>query len=195
MAHTMKRDDSTLLAAVARGDLTAFEEIYRRHSGAVTGFLFRMTGNPRIVEELLNDVMLVVWRKAGTFAGRSRVSTWILGVAYRKALRAVRDLARRPSFVEVEPDMAVERDGPELQLADRERRDRVRAALAELSPEHRAVVELTFYGDLHYREIATIVGCPENTVKTRMFHARKRLREVLEATAGSRESEGKVERR
>lgn len=188
----MKQEDSVLLAAVAEGDVRAFERLYRRYHRPVTGFLFKLTGRPGLVEELVNDVMVVVWQKAGTFAGRSQVSTWIMGVAYKTALKAIRKFGRAPKTVEVEAGMALDEAGPERSLADRERRDQIRRALNELSPEHRAVVELTYYLGHSYREIAQIVGCPENTVKTRMFHARKRLREALSSRHEPPQEQGRT---
>lgn len=167
------------MAATAAGDRRAFDELYLRHHRSVFGLIYRMTGRREVAEELVNDVMLVVWQKACTFAGRSRVSTWIMGVAYNKALKAIRQLSRRPTLVEVEPQMAVDPEGPETDLSRRERRERIREAMTGLSAEHRAAIELTYYHGYSYREIALIVGCPENTVKTRMFNARRRLRSLL----------------
>lgn len=175
----MKPADSSLLAAVAQGDAQAFERLYRRYHKPLAGFLFKLTGRAGLVEELIDDVMIVVWRKAHTFAGRSRASTWIMGVAYRTALKAIRKFGRMPTTVEIQPDMAIDDVGPESGLVESERRDRVHRALDQLSPQHRAVVELTYFLGHTYAEIAEIVGCPENTVKTRMFHARKRLRGLL----------------
>lgn len=179
----MNREDVALLAAVVDGDVPAFEELYRRYHRRLAGFLFRMTGRPAVVEELVNDVMWVVWQKAGSFAGRSQVSTWIMGVAYRKALKAVERFGRTPTLVEIQPQMLVDEDGGESVIADIERQRRIRQALTELTAPHRAVVELAYYHDCSYAEIAEIVGCPENTVKTRMFHARKKLRRLLSQAA------------
>ncbi len=183
----MEVSDSALLSSVAAGNRAALEELYRRYHGPVTAFLYRMVGRHGIVEELVNDVMIVVWQKAGTFAGRSKPSTWILGIAYRKALSAVGKLSKAPTLVEVEADHQVEHGGPERRVEERERRHAVFAALGRLSPEHRAVVELTYYFGHSYAEIAEIVGCPENTVKTRMFHARRRLRDLLPREASGAE--------
>jgi RNA polymerase sigma-70 factor (ECF subfamily) len=192
-SRTVKRDDSKLLAAVATGDRLAFEELYLLHHRRLFGFLYKMTGRQQMSEELVNDVMLVVWQKASTFAGRSLVSTWIMGVAYNKALKAIRKMGRAPTLVEVEPQMAVDSAGPEADLSSRDRRARISQALRRLSPEHRAAVELTYYHGFSYREIAQIVGCPENTVKTRMFHARRRLRSLLaRPSEGSDVQEGEV---
>lgn len=182
----MHGEDVKLLEATANGDIQAFEELFRRYHQPVAGFVLKMTGRRDLVEELVNDVMIVVWQKAGTFAGRSKVSTWIMGVAYKKALKAIHRLRRSPAFVELEPEMVIDTEGPEFDLSARERRARIRGSLVELSPEHRAAVELTYYYGYSYREIARIVGCPENTVKTRMFHARRRLRSLLPGTRGRR---------
>jgi len=128
---------------------------------------------------VLNDVMLAVWKGAASFDGRSRPSTWIFGIAYHKALKA---LARRPEEQEDEDGERpepVDAEEPEQLAARRELAGVLGRALGALPPEQRAVVELTYYYGLAYQEIAEIVGCPVNTVKTRMFHARRRLRELL----------------
>ncbi len=188
----MNLEDSALLAAVAEGDVQAFEKLFLRYHQPVAAFLFKMTGRRGLVEELVNDVMVVVWQKAQTFAGRSRVSTWIMGVAYRKALKAIAKLGRAPTMVAVEPDLLVDEAGPDLDLADTERRDQIRRTLTKLSPEHRAVVELTYYLGYSYAEIAQIVGCPENTVKTRMFYARRKLRALIQPSHTAGREEGRT---
>jgi RNA polymerase sigma-70 factor (ECF subfamily) len=188
----MKQEDAALIAAISEGDVPAFERLYRRYRRPVAGIVYRLTGRPGVVEELVNDVMVVVWQKAGTFAGRSAVSTWIMGVAYNTALKAIRKFGRTPTFVEVDADAVLDEAGPDQHLADSERRRRVLRALDELSPQHRAVVELTYYLGYTYGEIAQIMDCPENTVKTRMFHARKRLRRLLTPSRPSPRRHGKA---
>jgi RNA polymerase sigma-70 factor (ECF subfamily) len=120
-----------------------------------------------------------VWRKAGTFEGKARVSTWVFAIAYRKALKA---LKRRAPFVDTtmteEPPGP---DDPERDAMQVQARSELRRALATLPPEQRAVVELTYYHDYAYPEIAQILGCPVDTVKTRMFHARRKLRLLIDA--------------
>jgi RNA polymerase sigma-70 factor (ECF subfamily) len=174
-------DEVTLLQLVSARDRRAFELLYRVYYRRLTRFLEQMTRRPQLVEEIVDDAMLVVWRKAGTFNGASRVSTWIFAIAYRKALKALRRAAE-PARVpwDVEPTSA---EGPETELIERESRSRLRRALAELSPEQRAVVELTYYHGYAYREIALIVQCPVDTVKTRMFHARRKLKVLLAGRA------------
>jgi RNA polymerase sigma-70 factor (ECF subfamily) len=126
---------------------------------------------------VINDTMLVVWRRASTYTGTSKVSTWIFAIAYRKGLKL---LTRFDDPVEDDGgDSAVSEDAPEGGVMRRELREVLAAAMAHVSAEQRAVIELTYYHGCAYREIAEIMGCPVDTVKTRMFHARRRLRQLL----------------
>ena len=170
-------DELVLLRKVALKDRKAFEALYHLYYRRLFGYLLKLTRRADLVEEVLNDVMLAVWKGAAGFDGRSRASTWIFGIAYHKALKA---LARRP----LEPDEPegpepVEADEPESLAARRELAGVLSQALGALPAEQRAVVELAYYYGLPYQEVAEIVGCPVNTVKTRMFHARRRLKEML----------------
>jgi RNA polymerase sigma factor (sigma-70 family) len=181
----MARDDElSLLHRISRKDRGAFEQLYTLYYRRLFSYLFKLMRHAELVEEVLNDVMLVVWRKAGSFDGRSRPSTWIFGIAYHKAMKALsrRQPAAQPEAGdgrERQPLEPVERDEPESLLARRELATMLGRALLAISPEQRAVVELTYYYGLSYHEISAIVGCPVNTVKTRMFHARRRLRDLL----------------
>lgn len=172
-------DELALLRRVAEQDREAFERFYHLYYPRLFSYLFRVIRRVELVEETLNDVMMVVWEGAGNFREKSRVSTWIFGIAYRQAMKALRRTGRQPSLVSPE---GLEEES--LGVEDRQLRGRVLRlamsdALEQLTPEHRAVVELTYYYGCTYREIAEIVGCPENTVKTRMFYARRRLRGLL----------------
>jgi len=123
--------------------------------------------------------MVAAWKGAASFRGESRASTWLFGIAHHKALNELR--RKQPVTVDVEKaiEVAAAGEGPEEVVQRRSVEQSVRGALQQLSPEHRAVVELTFYQGLSYEEIAGIMQCPVNTVKTRMFYARKKLQEVL----------------
>jgi len=171
-------DEAALLRRVSERDRRAFELLYRVYYRRLTRFLEQVTRRPQLVEEVVNDTMLVVWRKAETFNHASQVSTWIFAIAYRKALKALRRAAE-PARLPWDGESGTA-DGPEIELIAREARNRLRRALAGLSPEHRAVVELTYYHGYAYREIAQIVHCPVDTVKTRMFHARRKLKVLLD---------------
>ena len=166
-----------LIRRVARRDRQAFAEIYETYRPRLVRFVSRMIRRADVAEEVANDAMVVVWQCAGRFRGSSRLSTWILGIGYRAALKRLRRSAQteHARF----DDTPTEREDAETILFRREGQATIRLALERLSPEHRAVVELTFSDDRSYAEIAQIVGCPENTVKTRMFHARRRLRRML----------------
>jgi RNA polymerase sigma-70 factor (ECF subfamily) len=122
--------------------------------------------------------MLVVWRRPGGYNGRSKVSTWILAIAYRRALKAMSRVDDPVEDVGAESRPSPEA-GPEQQLARREAQTALRTAMGELSPQHRAVVDLTYFHEAEYREIAEIMDCPVDTVKTRMFHARRHLKTKL----------------
>jgi len=173
-----------LVRRIASQDQYAFEVLYRIYYRRLTRFLDRITRRPHANEEVLDDTMFAVWRKAATFNGTSQVSTWIFAIAYRMALKALkRDRAwtQRLLLDDGEPDTA---PSPEAALIEGESRSRIKRLLADLSPEQRAVIELTYYHGCAYKEIAEIVGCPVDTVKTRMFHARRKLRGVLIAEEG-----------
>src|SRR5690606_6204364 len=144
-------------------------------------FLGRLVGGREAAEEVVNDTMYAVWTGGASFAGRSRVSTWIYGIAYKKALKRFERDRRQPTEAMSEGlDFAADTDL--LAEADAAQLNRMLdGALARLSPAHRSVVELTYRMDCSYEEIADIVGCPVNTVKTRMFHARSHLRRLLGA--------------
>jgi RNA polymerase sigma factor (sigma-70 family) len=176
--------DATLLERVAGGDQGAFEHLYHRYHRRLFGYLLRVLRRPPLIEEVLDDVMLAIWQGAHRFDGRSRASTWILGIAHHKALKAL-ERARRESDREAgEPPEAIDQipapgREPDRVAARSELRSKLRSAMEVLSPVQRAVVELTFFYGYSYPEIAEIVGCPVGTVKTRMFHARRLLKERL----------------
>jgi RNA polymerase sigma-70 factor (ECF subfamily) len=134
--------------------------------------------DPSAVEEVLDDVMFVVWKDARRFRGDAAVSSWIFGIAYRKAMTAMRTEGRYQAPLDRNADTS------KIPGASERHADWIQAALMQLSADHRQVVELTYFGGFTYREIAQIANCPVNTVKTRMFHARRRLKVLLPALAG-----------
>jgi len=171
-------DEASLIAQVSSGDRAAFETLWRSYYPRLKRFAEQITRKPHLVEEIVNDTMLVVWRKASTFSLRSKVSTWIIGIALRKSLKA---LEGADDPVDFDPDVLASpaESGPEARLIQEELRTRLVHLLNSLSPNHRAVVELTYFEGHSYREIAAITGCPVDTVKTRMFHARRQLKALL----------------
>lgn len=168
-----------LIQEIAAGDRDAFEKLYRAYAPRLFRYLFSMTGDASTSEELTNDVMIAAWKGAPNFRGESRVSTWLFGIAHHKALNELRK--KHPVTVEDEEasQMADSAESPEQVVQRHGLEQTVRGALQELSPDQREVVELTFYHGLSYQEIAEIVQSPVNTVKTRMFYAKKKLQDVL----------------
>lgn len=181
--------EAELLRRIAAKDRKAFEALYHAYYRRLFAYLFKTIRRPDLSEEVLDDVMLAIWLGAGSFDGRSRPSTWIFGIAYHKALKALARQARQdrrapagaPEEDEINGRSEMEplEEGPEGLLARREMADVLEQALRRLPLEQRTVVELTYYHGFSYQEIAQVMSCPVNTVKTRMFHARRRLREML----------------
>lgn len=181
----------SLLRRVAKKDRAAFELLYHVYYPRLFSYLFRTLRRIELVEETVNDVMLAVWHSAASFREESLVSTWILGIAYRQSLKALRRTATQPTLVSPSSLENVADIGEDTARKARELHLALSAALEQLSPEHRAVVELTYYYGYSYREIAAIVLCSENTVKSRMFYARRRLRDLLERSSSETTSESK----
>jgi RNA polymerase sigma factor (sigma-70 family) len=167
-----------LLARIAERDLKAFEELYRHYHPRLTRFLMNILRHPQLTEEALDDTMMVVWKRPEGFNGASKVSTWIFAIAYRTALKA---RSRHDEPIEDEGlDLRPSGEaGAEQQLGQRQTQAILMSAMAQLSSDHRAVVDLTYFHDVGYREIAEILDCPVGTVKTRMHHARRHLKAML----------------
>ena len=173
--------DAALLGRIVAGDREAFRELYSLYYQPLLRFIYRLTGQLELAQEGVNDVMLVVWRNGRAFGGKSKVATWIMGIAYHRALKlAERHRRWWGRHASVNFDEWIERvDGTEELTGQAELRNLIDQGLRRLSPEHRAVVELTYFHGCSYEEIADIVHCPVNTVKTRMFHARAKLKKLL----------------
>ena len=179
--QTQERDVA-LLQRVAGGDRAAFEAVYYAYHPRLARFLGRVTWRADLVDEVINDTLWIVWQKAGEFRGASAPSTWILGIAYRCALKALRRLGAAG-----EP--LAEADGvAELPQEDQEQRDWIASGLRHLPLEQRTTLELAYYLGHSLEEIAQIMDCPVTTVKARMFHARVKLRNVLPKLGGLEKS-------
>jgi len=174
--------DIALMARVVARDLAAFETLYRIYDARLARFLGLMIARRTIVEEVLNDTMLVVWNRAATYNHQSKVSTWIFAIAYRTALKALH--RHDEPLADPTDEPLADQPGPEQRRSDGETRAALTHALDMLSSEHRSVLVLTYFHDLPYAEIAQIMSCPIDTVKTRVFHARRRLRALLSGELG-----------
>ena len=181
MSANPATSDEVLIGRVANGDRLAMQVLFARHHVRVFRFVLRMVRDEAAAEDLISEVFLDVWRQAGKFEGRAAVSTWLLAIARFKALSVLR---RKP---EQELDEAAAEaiedtsDTPDVTLEKKEKGELIRKCLTSLSAEHREIIDLVYYHEKSVEEAAEIVGIPEATVKTRMFYARKKLAELLQA--------------
>lgn len=171
------QQEQELLRRVAAQDREAFQQLYHLYYRRLIRFLMRLTRRREVAEEIINDTLWVVWRKAGEFRGGSLVSTWILGIAYRRGLKTL----RRERVAETAPPDAGETEIVDEAQPARERADLLEQALAQLAVEQRMALELAYYLGYSVEEIAQIMSCPANTVKTRMYYARQRMKALLGA--------------
>jgi RNA polymerase sigma-70 factor, ECF subfamily len=175
-----RETDESLIGAIANRDERAMCKLYERHKIRAFRFILRIVGDVQLTEDILTEVFLEVWRQAGKFEMRSQVSTWILAIARFKAWSASRQMRRNTGTDEIEgcriEDSA---DGPEAALLKIDRAAQLRRCLAQLSPEHREIIDLVYYHEKTISEIVEIIRVPTNTVKTRLFYARKGLASLL----------------
>lgn len=171
--------EARLIALIAGGDRHAFETLYRAYFPRLTRFLHRMMRSVPLIEEVVDDTMLVVWQKASTFDFSCKLSTWIFAIAYRKACKVLHALDE-PVDADLEACEGEPAWRPEWRCEQARLAQALDAALDELPLAQRAAFQLTFYHDMGCAEIAEVLECPVNTVKTRLFHARRRLALLLE---------------
>src|ERR1700754_4749775 len=173
--------DEVLIGRIANGDRLAMQVLFARHHVRVFRFVLRLVRNQATAEDLISEVFLDVWRQAGKFEGRSAVSTWLLAITRFKALSALR--RRKDGELDDEAANAIEdtSDDPEVAVTKKDTGQALRKCLTALSAEHREIIDLVYYHEKSVEEVAEIVGIPENTVKTRLFYARKKLAELLKS--------------
>ena len=181
MSANQATSDEVLIGRIAKGDRLAMQVLFARHHVRVYRFVLRLVGNPSAAEDLISEVFLDVWRQADRFEGRSAVSTWMLAIARFKALSALRKKPDQELDDETAETIEDTSDNPEVALAKKDKGKVLRQCLSKLSPEHREIIDLVYYHEKSIEEVAEIVKIPENTVKTRMFYARKKLAELLKA--------------
>lgn len=173
--------DLMLLQRMAAGDHAALAVLYRGYHGRLCRFLSRMTRRADVIDEVINDCFWVAWQKSGSFRGDSRVSTWLMSIAYRCGLKALRQHGDSP----VEDAALQDERAPSEDLdEDRELRDWLCKGLECLSTDQRVAIELVYGVGHTLEEVAVITQSPVGTVKARLFHARVRLRNVLPSLAG-----------
>ena len=177
VAERAHRSDLSLLNAIATGDRRAMQILYARYSIKVHRFVLRLIGDPSTAEDVLSEVFFEVWRQAGRFQRRSQVPTWILAIARHKAI----SIKAEPGALDEETAEAIadEADGPHAILEKRDTGNLLRRCIQRLPRIHREILDLVYYHELSIAEAAKVVGVPQNTVKTRLFNARKKMLALL----------------
>lgn len=173
--------DEALIAKIAKGDAAAMKVLYVRHNARVYRFALRLLGNRALAEEVTSDVFLDVWRKPANYGGRSQLSTWLMAVTRYKAIQVRRRRSTQPLDDDISGTVADSSDDPETAVDKNQTCSILFNCLSKLSAAHREVVDLVYYHQKTIDEVAVITGLQPNTVKTRMFYARKRLAEMLGA--------------
>ena len=186
MSANQATSDEVLIGRIAKGDRLAMQVLFARHHVRVYRFVLRLVGNQSVAEDLISEVFLDIWRQADRFEGRSAVSTWMLAIARFKALSALRKKPEEALDEETAAAIEDPEDNPEVAMQKKDKSQVLRKCLEALSPEHREIIDLVYYHEKSVEEVAEIVGIPENTVKTRMFYARKKLAELLKAAGVER---------
>jgi RNA polymerase sigma-70 factor (ECF subfamily) len=171
-----------LLRRIADDDREAFVELFENYHPRLFTFLFRLTRSHGSAEELANDVLLTLWKSAGRFRGESKVSTWVFGIAYRQALTHIRK--RKLKLVLFGDNDKAAQAASSIEPNDRlEREDWVRRGIDELPPKQKLTVMLVYFLGLSCEETSSVTGVPTSTVKTRMFHARRKMKQHLVASS------------
>jgi RNA polymerase sigma-70 factor, ECF subfamily len=180
--HLLNREsDEALIKAIAASDQPAMRTLYNRHNDRVFRFIIQLVTDAGGAEDVASEVFLDVWSQADRFEGRSQVLTWILSIARHKALSLLAQRRRRVAELD---DIAMElivdtADTPEQMALNHDCSAQLRTCLARMSQEHREIIDLVYYHEKSVEEVAEIIHIPRNTVKTRMFYARKQLARLL----------------
>jgi RNA polymerase sigma-70 factor, ECF subfamily len=180
LSRARDNSDEALIGKIASGNRLAMQVMFARHHTRVYRFVLRLVGNHALAEDVTSEVFLSVWRQAHRFEARSAATTWLLAIARYKALGELRRRSEASSE-EGNVDISDPAADPEAAFEIKHRGEILRRCLTRLSREHREIIDLVYYHEKSVQEVAQIVGIPGNTVKTRMFYARRKLSELLEA--------------
>ena len=178
-AGSGQTSDEALVQLIATGDKKALQVLFARHNVRVFRFILRFLGDESAAEDLVSEVFFDVWRQADRFESRSQVSTWLLAIARNKALTVLRRRTTEELDEEVAEFIEDPADSPEVVMQKTQRSAVLQECLTQLSPAHREIIDLVYYHEKTIEEVAEIIGVPQNTVKTRMFYARKRIADLM----------------
>jgi len=172
------RNDEPLAKRLAAGDESALHDLVDEYGRSMFAYALRLTNDPAKAEDVLQDVLVTVWRKASSYRGEGRFIAWLLGIVHHTAMNAM----RHDSILiteEMEESLPSPSGSPEAQAQQNQQGAWVREGLKSMSAEHRAVLELVFYNGLSLEEVSKICQCPLGTVKSRLAYARQHLKGIL----------------
>lgn len=182
-----ERKDRFLIQQIAAGDEAAFATFYRSYEKRLYGFIHQKLSDPFEVSDLLHIVFMEVWKNAARFEGNSKVSTWLFSIAYRKVVDRLRKKIPEPRDIDEEVAEVTSHNPSAFDLVSaREEAEHLRTCLGRLKAVQRTVLELAFFEEMRYGEIAEVMGCPEGTVKTRIMHAKSALLSCVSDRTGRR---------
>jgi RNA polymerase sigma-70 factor (ECF subfamily) len=177
--ETQTIDDAELVRRVADGDRVALRRIHDRFQRPLIGYLLRFVRDHAVAEELAAEVLVGVWRQAARYESRSTLETWVFGIAHNKAVSWLRK-RREEGMPEGAAEALVDdRADPEADADTRSVTSLMTRLIARLSGEQQAALQLTYFQDMPLEQVAETMGCPVNTVKTRMYYARQHLKRML----------------
>jgi RNA polymerase sigma-70 factor, ECF subfamily len=179
--ETSVPSDETVIRQIASGNKLAMRGLFARHQVKVYRFALRIVRDTGLAEDVVSETFIDAWQHADRFEGRSSVSTWLLGIARHKALTAAQRRPTESLDCEGAQSAVDPAHDPEAALGHKDTGSVLRRCLQALSPEHAEIIDLVYYQEKSIKEIVEILGIPDNTVKTRMFYARKRLAALVAA--------------
>jgi len=174
-----QESDIALIQRMAKKDMRAMETFYRRHENSVYRFCLKKLGNEADANEIVNKAMLEAWRSSGKFEGRSKVTTWLFSIAHFRIIDLLRTKKQDTVDIDEEHDLA---DDIEIDAEtwNAQLKRHILSCLKTLKRERQQMMELLFFQDASYEEIASILDCPKGTIKSRVFHAKKSMKICLE---------------
>lgn len=182
-------DERDLLARAKRGEMLAYDELVRHYQGRIYALVYNMTSNKEDAEDLVQDVFVKAYASLARFEEKSSFYTWVYRIAINRTLNFLKKRKRNPKMSLDDVDNGVERDPAYVELSARESpfrdatlselQEKLNKALMTLSENHRTVVVLHDIQGVPHEEIASMIGCSQGTVRSRLFYARQQLQAEL----------------
>ena len=175
-------EHDVLIQRIAIREDDALRELYAVFGQRMYAYALRLTGDPAVAEDVVQDSLVVVWRSAKKYRGEGKLLAWLLGIVHHTALKTLRRKPPLPFSDELENSLAAKEPLPEERVQASEQQQLLQNGLNQLSAEHRAALELVFYHEMSLNEAAEVCNCPVGTIKSRLSYARKQLRGLLTRT-------------